>query len=353
MLGAAMTSKRPKQTKGHHHVPEFMVRRFAGPDGRLVVVQLRPNPEVHRGRHPRRVGRIEYLNSIQLDDGAFDDSLEHEPLNRLDTVGAIGLRELIEYADGVEPKGQLRLWNRDWEERVPFTMHVAGLMVRGPALRDRLDEVALPSLIEHMRSQLEDKKRSGQIDEDVVGTLLDVLERPGSVRLQPPRNRHQAALPDLITAVTAAIGATHVVAVRRVEKPLYTGSEPVIVFRDGDIAKGISCGQLLSGSDRPVPMWEEREAMLRRVTELLTATSGLAFAADRHTVVVFLNPETAEGGKLLLFFGKLPEDVLSGLLNLELVAASTWIAGAAGDFMLEMIASAAEAARPSRPGRRA
>jgi hypothetical protein len=343
-----MSPQLSKQSKAHHHVPQFMLRGFAGPGGRLVVVQLRPCLEVHRARHPRRVGRIEHLNSILLPDGSVDDSLEREPLNRLDTVGAIGLRELVEYAQAVEPRGQLRLWNRDWEERVPFTMHVA-VMVRGPALRERLDEVALPSLIEHMRSQLDERKRSGLVGADVAETLLGVLERPGAVQLQPPLNRHQAALPDLLTTVTAAIGATHIVSVRRVEKPLLTGSEPVIIFRDADITRGISCGQLLSEADAPVPMWEERGRMLRRVTDLLTATAGLAFAADRHTVVVFLNPETDEGGKLLFFLGKLPQEALSGLLNVKVVAASSWIAGAAGDFMLEMIASAAEAAHASGP----
>jgi Protein of unknown function (DUF4238) len=124
------------RSEGHHYIPQFMLRGFAGANGRLTVVQLRPAPKVWTKVRPRYIGRTDHLNSFERDDGSFDDVLEREPLNRLDTGGAEGLGQVIEYARQVEPAGTLRLWNRAWEERVPFTMYVAGLLVRGPGLRE-------------------------------------------------------------------------------------------------------------------------------------------------------------------------------------------------------------------------
>src|SRR3712207_6612617 len=132
-----MQSRTRKRSRGHHYVPEFMLRGFGDGEGRLTVVHLRPDLRVERGRHPRRVGAVPNLNSFEREDGTFDDGLERVPMNRLDNVGAQGLRDLIEFAEAVEPKGTLRLLDRTWEDRVPLTMHIAGLMVRGPGFREK------------------------------------------------------------------------------------------------------------------------------------------------------------------------------------------------------------------------
>jgi hypothetical protein len=341
---------RQETSKRHHHIPQFMLRGFAGPDGRLTRVGVGEEAEVRRNMHPRRVGAIERLNSWEHADGTFDDELERVPLNRLDTFGAEGLRDLIEFARAVEPKGQLRLLDRDWEDRVSLTMHIGGLMVRSPKLRDALDEKALPTMIEHLRSKLLRAVDEGTAEEEHVRPLLLAFERPGMVQLEPGRNRHQAALVDLITTVTAAIGSRHIVSVRQVEQPLLTGSEPVVVFRDADFLKGVSCAQLLTEADPPVAFWEEREDMLARVSEILGATAGLAWAADRHTVVLMAHPESEEGCKLIYAFTELPGEALSGILNTKVIGASDWVAGAAGDFMLEALATAAKRAGRGKGG---
>jgi hypothetical protein len=322
-----------------------MLRGFTGPDGRLTVVGVGEEAEVRRNMHPRRVGAIERLNSWEHDDGTFDDELERIPLSRLDTFGAEGLRDLIEFARAVEPAGQLRLLDRDWEDRVPLTMHTAGLMVRSPKLREALDEKALPTMIEHLRSKLLQAIEDGTAEEEHVRPLLLAFDRPGMVSLEPGRNRHQAALLDLITTVTAAIGSRHIVSVRAVEQPLLTGSEPVVVFRDADLINGVSCAALLTEANPPVAFWEEREDMLARVGEILSATAGLAWAADRHTVVLMAHPESENGCKLIYAFNELPGDALSGILNVKVVGGSDWVAGAEGDFMLEVLAKAAEIAQ--------
>jgi len=330
-----------------------MLRGFTGPNGRLTLVGVRPEPKVRRKMHPRRVGAIERLNSWEHDDGTFDDELERIPLNRLDTFGAEGLRDLIEFARAVEPKGQLRLLDRDWEDRVPLTMHIAGLMVRSPKLREGLDEKALPTMIEHMRLKLRQAVEDGTAEEEHVRPLLLAFEQPGMVRLEPGRNRHQAALLDLITTVTAAIGSRHIVSVRQVDQPLLTGSEPVVVFPDADLLKGVSCAELLTEADPPVAFWEERKDMLARVSEILSATAGLAWAANRHTVVLMAHPESEDGCKLIYAFNELSGESLSGILNTKVVGASDWVAGAAGDFMLEILATAAgKAQRSKEPAQR-
>jgi hypothetical protein len=321
-----------------------MLRGFADQDERLTVVKVRPTSLVERRKHPRRVGVVERLNSWEHPDGTFDDELERLPLSRLDSFGAEGLRDLIGFAEAIRPEGQLRLLDRDWEDRIALTMHTASLMVRSPKFREALDEQALPTMIEHMRTKLLRAIEEGEAEEQHVRPVLLAFDRPGMVWLEPGRNRHQAALVDLITTVTAAIGATHIVSVRRVESPLLTGSEPVVVFRDPDIVRGMSCAELLSGAEPRVAFWEQRPDMLARVNEILVATAGLAWAADRHTVVLMSNPETADGGRLTYLFNELPGDSLAGILNLKVAAASDWVAGAAGDELLEILARNVEAA---------
>jgi hypothetical protein len=111
-----------------------------------------------------------------------------------------------------------------------------------------------------------------------------------------------------------------------------------------DLTSGSACRDLLAAADPPVALWDERETMLARVTEVLSATAGLAWAADRHTVGLFVNPETVEGGKLAYAFSEISSEGLAGLLNIHVAARSTWVAGHAGDTTLEVFASAAEAA---------
>src|SRR4051812_37890024 len=121
-----------------------MLRRFADSHGRLTVVHVRPQARVLRRQAPENIGAKNRLNSIKTPEGAWDDVLEAEPLAKLDTLGAAAVREVVAYAGAVEPAGALRLWNREWRERLPLTMTIAGLMVRGPGTRQRLDDQALP-----------------------------------------------------------------------------------------------------------------------------------------------------------------------------------------------------------------
>jgi hypothetical protein len=104
--------------------------------------------------------------------------------------------------------------------------------------------------------------------------LSNTFDLPGMVSLAPPRNRHQAILPELILQATAAIGAAHVVAVRRTTHPMLTGSEPVVVFPTWDLIEGVSCAELLRTADPPIPLWEERDELLQRVGDRLRETAG-------------------------------------------------------------------------------
>jgi hypothetical protein len=56
------------------------------------------------------------------------------------------------------------------------------------------------------------------------------------------------------------------------------------------------------------------------------------------------NPETADGARLTYLFNEIPGDALAGILNLKVSAASDWIAGAAEDELLEILARNVETA---------
>jgi hypothetical protein len=68
--------------------------------------------------------------------------------------------------------------------------------------------------------------------------------------------------------------------------------------------------------------------MLARVGEIFSATAGLAWAAGRHTVVLLAHPESEDGCKLIYAFNELTGEVLSGILNMKVIWASEWVAGA-------------------------
>lgn len=335
-----MSTETKQPSRHHHYVPQFHLRRFCDADGLLTVVHASPAPKVERNRHPRKVGRVEGLNSVELKDGTVSDKLERFPLGRLDSAGAQGLAELIAYTDAVEPPGQLRLWNRPWEERVPLTLHVGGLMVRGPLFRAALDDRALPALLEYMRAGLKRELKAGRASGQAARPIFQALDTPGMVKLDPSPNRHQHALVDLITSATAAIGETHLISVRRLQDPLITGSDPVVLFPDGDLTHGRSLAQLMADTDPPIVLWEERDELLKRLSDLVKSCAGLAWAADRYTAVVHLNPDTADGGRLMVMSSEISSGGLAGLLNLKTIAASDWVAGPAGDGFLEMLARA-------------
>jgi hypothetical protein len=311
----------PQETsKNHHYVPKFMLRRFCGPDGRMTVVRVRPEPEVRRGKHPRKVAVARRLNTWEHPDGSFDDQLEQLELTNLDRGSAEALREVIEYAEAVQPEDQLRLFNRNWEDRVPLTAHIAGLMVRGPKLREVFDEQALPAVVDFLRTRINEGIEDGSVEEEHARPLLLAFDRPEMVSLEPPRNRHQAILPDLIVAATAAIGARHVVAVRRTSEPMLTGSEPVVLFPTWDITKGLSCADYLRTAEPPIPLWEEHEELLTRFGSRLSETAGLAFAADPHTVVLMFHPESEDGAKLAFVFSEVETSALAGVLSLKVAS---------------------------------
>lgn len=328
-----------------------MLRDFCAGDGRMTVVSVRPGPEVRRGRHPRRVAAIRRLNSWEHPDGTFDDQLEQLELANLDRGGADALREVIKYAKEVGSDGQLRLLNWHWEDRVPLTAHVAGLMVRGPKLREVFDEQALPAVIDFMRTRITEGIADGSVTKEDARPLLNAFDMPGMVSLDPPRNRHQAILPELIVQATAAIGAAHVVAVRRTTHPMLTGSEPVVVFPTWDLIEGVSCAELLRTADPPIPLWEERDELLQRVGDRLRETAGLAFAADRHTIVLMFNPDNASGAKLAFCFNAIDSEALAGVLSLKVAGNSDWVAGPAGHELLEILATNVEASVARRRGR--
>lgn len=329
-----------ERSKAHHYTPQFFLRGFTDADNRLTVVALRPKPHVRRRQHPRNVGFVNHLNSVELADGSLDDGLERGPMNRLDDVGADARSDLVAFASAVDPPGQLRLWDHPWEERVTLCLMVAGLLVRSPAMRDELDRQALPSLIAHMRRGIEQALADGTTDPEVARALQTAFDTPGMVQLDPASNRHQAAFMGLLQTVAASIGSRHLVSVRRVETPLLTGSQPVIAFPTSDLKHGRSFSQLLVEAEPPVRMWDLPEDREQRVTEILDTTAGMLWAADRHTVVLFSTPDFEEGGKLTYMVSELPDGALADVLNLQVTIASDWIAGVEGDRLLEIMAAA-------------
>lgn len=133
------------QPKGHDaSTPKYLLKRFANPDDRLIVVKLRPEPEVLCRQHPRRVGTHPELNTWRHEDGSSHDRLETDPLNRIDNAGADASRRVAQVA--VDARTDEHLHVLDWppDERVGLYLAIAGIMVRSEKLRAQLDDDALP-----------------------------------------------------------------------------------------------------------------------------------------------------------------------------------------------------------------
>ena len=333
------------RARGHHSVPKHLLRRFANDDGRLTVVQLRPEPEVLRRQHPRRIGALPHLNTWTNEDGTRHERLETEPLNRIDTAGADAIRRTAEYAIKCGADARLRIVDWPAEDRVGLYLTIAGLMVRSPDLREQLDEHALPTLLAEMRQRLDAAEKDRTENRDAIALLRGVLDTPGAVTLDPSRNRHQAALVPLIKTVGIALGENYLAAVRRLPAPaLHTGSEPVVLFPTHRIDQGTSCARLLTERDDPVRMWDEHHDMLASVEAIVAGLAGLAVAIDPRTVVLLFNPETEEGCGLMFMASELTPSTLGGLVNLAVTANSRWIAGRDDCDFLQMTVRAIERA---------
>lgn len=330
--------------KDHHTVPTFYLRGFAGPNGKLGVARLRPKPRWLGERRPERIGVVRHLNSVLLHDGTRDDSLERGPTARLDSAGAEAVRELLAFADAVEPPGALRLLDWTVEERVPVYTLVAGLMVRGTALRNRFDETSLPTLLAEMNARLDEHVASGETDPAIASVLREAFSTPGRVQLSHPENRHQAALLPLMESVTAALGSTFVIGVRRLPGPMLTGSEPVILFQTADITAFNSFAELVA-NDPTIRLWDERPALKENVIAAVSKLAAILVPVSSDTVMLLFDPDKDDGCKFTYLCSQVSAEGLGDLVSIATTARSEWVAGPPGCELLRIIRDFAERAR--------
>ena len=265
---------------------------------------------------------------------------------RLDSAGATALEDVRRFAIESHAEEFLRLLDRTSDERVPLYLFVAGQMARSPDLRDRLDEQALPTLKKHMLDGLEVAVEAGTARDEDVEPIRLAAKRDGGFVLEPGANRHQAILLPLIETATAAIGSRFIVSVRRLSKPLLvTGSEPVVLFESHRIELGRSCAKLLTEREDPVRLWDERPAVLAHVDQILAGLAGLAVAIDPHTLVLMMNPDLEESGKLAWMVSQIDAEALGGIMNILVAAGSRWIAGR-DDLDFVALMSSVAGARP-------
>lgn len=313
-------------SKAHHPVPAFYLSGFAGSRGKPTVVRLRPEPRLLGEQRPEKIGVVTHLNSWLRADGTRDDALERGPATRLDDAGAAALRRLSAFADNVEPEGTLRLLDWDVDERVPLYLLVAGLMVRGLAFRKALDATALPTLLDEMLGRLEMALASGEADPGVAADIRKALSSPGQVRLNEPENRHQHALVPFLEAVTAGLGSTFVIAVRRLPAPMLAGSESALLFSSSHFADFHSFAELVA-TEQTVRLWDEQPDRADRTIEAVSKITAILVPVDARTIMLLFDPDQDESARFAFMASRVDGRALAGLVSVGITAKSEWVAG--------------------------
>jgi Protein of unknown function (DUF4238) len=330
--------------KAHHPVPAFYLSGFAGPSGKPTVVRLQPKPRLLGDQRPEKIGVVTHLNSLLRADGSRDDALEQGPAARLDDAGATALRRLSAFADAVEPEGTLRLLDWDVNERVPLYLLVAGLMVRGPAFRKALDGTALPTLLDEMLGRLDTALAGGEADPGVAAVIRRALSTPGQVRLNEPENRHQHALVPLLEAVTAGLGSTFVIAVRRLPAAMLAGSESALLFSSSRFTDFHSFAELVA-AERTVRLWDDQPNRTEGTIEAVSKITAILAPVDARTVLLLFDPDKDESVRFTFMASQVDGTALAGLVSLGIAAKSEWVGGPPDCELLDVLKRLALARR--------
>jgi len=315
------------QSVKHHINPRHLLARFENDGGGLTVVRRSPW-RVLCNQAPRSVGYVKWHNSRRNPDGTWSDESE-QILANMDAVGAAELDEAIQFAIDADAETHLRLLDMDLEHRANLQLFVATMMVRTPSFRARFDESALPTLIEEMRSRLEEQFGAGTIDPQTHKALTTTFETPGHVQLNRPENRHVDVMVPLIAKVATRLHLDTLVGVRRFAKPLLvTSEEPVVVFPNADFSQGRSAGEFLfTSSDGPIQSWREMKTLLEQVDKKLRTLAALAIAIDPHTVLMMFNADIDDGSKSGFIASQVQAEGLAGGVNILATGSSVWVAG--------------------------
>jgi hypothetical protein len=312
--------------KAHHPVPAFYLSGFAGPSGKPTVIRLHPKPRLLGEQRPEKIGVVTHLNSWLRADGTRDDVLEQGPAARLDDIGAAALRRLSAFADAIEPEGALRLLGWEVDERVPLYLLVAGLMVRGLAFRKAVDATALPTLLDEMLGRLDAGLASGETDPGITEVIRTALSTPGQVHLKEPENRHQHALVPFLESVTAALGSTFVIAVRRLPLPMLSGSESALLFGSSHFADFRSFAELVA-TEQTIRLWDEQPDQAERTIEAVSKITAILVPVDARTVMLLFDPDKGESARFVFMASQVDGKALAGLVSVGIAANSEWVAG--------------------------
>ena len=113
-----------QESKRHHYIPKFYLRRWAGPDRRVVQFSAPFRNKIQPLRKsPAATGYEDDLYKLEIFEGPEAQELESEFLRIVDTEAAEALKRL---EDG--PRG----WQWDAKSRSAWTRFLMSVMARGP-----------------------------------------------------------------------------------------------------------------------------------------------------------------------------------------------------------------------------
>ncbi len=132
------------QPRKHHYIPQFWLARWAGQNGRMVRYE-RPIPGkiVASWRHPSEVGWLKDLYRFPDDDAAEEQWLEQRVFQRIDSMAAPVLNEMLRPRPRALEPDELSAW----------ALLIRSLMHRTPE-NLRSTKAALGRIEEHLAAEI-------------------------------------------------------------------------------------------------------------------------------------------------------------------------------------------------------
>jgi len=172
-----------KPPRKHHYLPQLLLRRFVGTDGRIWVYDLH-NGQIYPGR-PETAGFVRDLYSRTKADGTVDHSyIEQLLASRVDGPGDAAIRRLL----------NRETLDVDWND---FLIFVAAQFLRTPAFFDRMGTMMTPvaqEMLERMArndSNFRERVRQSSLSRGLSEEAIDrVLEAAASAtcRTKPTKD---------------------------------------------------------------------------------------------------------------------------------------------------------------------
>jgi hypothetical protein len=143
----------PKEPK-HHYIPEFYLKQWAGPDGRLCEYTIRSHGVVPRMTHPGGTGYVRGLYTVKGAPENLKDVFETNLMSIADGQASVSLRHMIDVRE--VPSGI---------DKLPWTRFIMSLWYRTPEgvarssekIRKHYEEENL----EEYRARYESERRPG------------------------------------------------------------------------------------------------------------------------------------------------------------------------------------------------